>query len=201
MSFGEREDLIDEAIRRFDGIHVLQKEADAARSKRISFLYRSVFIGFGLMVAGLFSMVLVLSLQMSNMTHVVEQMNTYFSQMNSDMSLMLGAMARMDGNVDSMATIVRRMDDMNSSVDSMAVDMHEIIRRMGSMDQDMGQLSGNVTDMRESFHGMDNELGLMARMSGTWPARCVPSISSIPSINSIRFADFQRPAGDPNERA
>lgn len=161
LSHNSHEQLIDEALHRFDNIHTLQRETITTTARRVDFLHRVMFIGFGLVVVAIFFMLLVISMHMYSMTEVITKMNSNFTQMNQDMDAMLKSMARMDSHVDSMSMIVWRMDTMNNSVDSMTTDMHEIYQRMALMEGDMEQLSRNVSDMRESFRLMDANMGLM----------------------------------------
>jgi methyl-accepting chemotaxis protein len=159
----DRDRLTDRALSHFDAIHSLQTESQERVTRRMDFIYRFVFIGFGLVVAAIFFMVLVLSMQMSHMTQVITIMNTHFSGMNDDMQYMLGAMSRMDGDVSSMMEIVERMDQMNSSVNGMSSDMATIRERMEEMDEEIIQLGASVTRMRDSFGVMNGSMSGMTR--------------------------------------
>jgi len=162
MSYFDQDKMVEEALERFDHIHALHLEGAAALAQRLNFLYRVTFLGLALVLGALFFLVIVISAQMSNMNRVISVLNDHVGEINQDMNRMLGTVARLDTNMRGMEGIVRRMDDINGSVGTIAVDMVEIHEHMTALDQDVGRLSHHVGDMRESFRVMDGNMGMLA---------------------------------------
>jgi hypothetical protein len=157
----ERDRLINESLERFERIMAIRTELNLGIARRVSFLMRSSFIGFGLVVGAFFFMILVLSTQMDQVTTLITTMNTHFSSMNDDMDYMLSAMAEMDHHVGHLPRIVSHMDGMYHDMQTIALNMAQIHQDMVAMTGDLGQLGGNVTDMRHSFRGVDTSVQIM----------------------------------------
>lgn len=163
MTEYEENKLIDESLQKFTSINRLQTSLATDVSKRVTFLYRTMFIGFFLVVGAFFFMTFVLSTHMSEITGVITNMNNQFTNMNDNMQSMLQSMNKMDKNVDSMVEIVSKIDSMQHNVAFMSADMNVIHQEMGVMKTDMVKLSQQVTDMKYSFRVMDGTVMSMSR--------------------------------------
>jgi len=159
----EREKLLEEALSRFEKIMALRSEFTISVAERVSFLLRLSVVGFGLMIAGFFFIILIMSTQMQHVTILITTMNQHFNSMNDDMDDMLRAMIEMNHHVTNLPLIVQSMDVMYHDMDAMSYHIENIHAGMAKIDRDMNTLSANVTSMKTSFHAMDHAVSNMGQ--------------------------------------
>lgn len=157
----EEDKLLHLALKHFTHIMSLRSDLNLRVAKRVTFLLRTSFMGFGLIIGAFFVMALILSTHIKHVTTTITTMNTHFTHMNDDMDQMLIAMGSMDKNVNTLPDMVAHINKMYHSVDRMADDMRVIHANMASINHSMGSLSQKVTDMKISFRYLDSSMSTM----------------------------------------
>ena len=163
MTTVDDNERIDATIERFARVIQRLEHRQARLEGRMSSLYQSAAVAFGIMVVSLSFLVIVFWRYVPVMNAAIGEMNHRFSLVADDMVRMDHRVGQMDGHLYSFPRIVENIDRIHGSVGTMSDDVSALGVSVVAIDRDMGLMNASVGDMRHSFEIMEINVGDMRR--------------------------------------
>ncbi len=157
----EDEEHLDQVMTRFATLlHRVQKQ-QARIDERLTLLYQIGFIAFGVLVASVSFLSIILSQQVPGVADAIARINHSFAEVANDMVRIEDAVQALGEPLQSMPQIVKEVDHMQHSVSIMADDVTAMTARMQRIDQHVAHLHLTAQDMTQSFIQMDHQVAAM----------------------------------------
>jgi len=155
------EDRLDEAIARFASLIRAMEQRQSRIEARLASLYQLTFVAFGVVVASIAFLTIILSSQAPEITAALTAMNGRFAEVSDDMVRMERTVRTMGTDMKKMPVIVAKLDRMHGSVSTMSYDLGEMAGTIGEIDDQIAMMGVTIGDMRQSFQVMEQTVGRM----------------------------------------
>ncbi len=158
----DEQERLDRTIERLDRI---LRRLDARQSRverRLVNLYQTAFIAFTVIVVSISFLVIILSRQVPGMTLAIDDMNARFARVADNMVKMDRTVAAMRDHVESLPSIIARVDRVQGSVGAMSPDITALGDALAAIEHGVTAMTLNIGDMRGSFEVMDHTIGRMS---------------------------------------
>lgn len=163
MTTLEDSERIDATIERFARIVQRLEHRQAKLERRMTGLYQSAAVAFGIVVVILSFLVLVFWKYVPVMNATIGAMNHRFAFVADDMVRMEQTIRRMDGDLGSFPRIIENIDHIHGSVGGMSENVSALGGSIVSIDRDMALMTTGVGDLRQSFEIMEINVGRIGR--------------------------------------
>lgn len=109
------EQVLGQALLQLQRILLTQQERQQRTARRVSLLYKISLVAFAVLVLSMSFMIILMATQLPLLTSAIDQMNTHFAAITTDMEVMRRGMYAMQHNVDSLPSIVQNMDTIHAN--------------------------------------------------------------------------------------
>lgn len=158
----EEKQEIRQAMLHFSNIMETRIKLNLMVAKRVTFLLRFSFIGFGIVAVGGFATLLLMHHQLPDIRKATGHINDHFMTMNNNMYFIRHSMMAMDHSVAYLPAITQDMQGIHRSVDAISRDMTTMSRGVSILNYDIAQLSVAVATINSSFYIMNYQVGRMS---------------------------------------
>jgi len=154
---------LDQSIDRLGDIIQRLEVRQNGIERRFNMLYQTAAVALTIIVLSITLLVVVLSLQLPQMTTAMLEMNDKFSSVSKNMARMDRVIDEINSDMQSLPQIIGHVDRVNSSLLTMNGGVSMIGEDMVRIDNSIGGITLSVTDMRNSFYYMEGNVGGMGR--------------------------------------